>query len=278
MHDFFLTDNLKKFKNFTKKNYCNNEEVYNNALKYKSYNILFYIITELNYIEDYFQLKNNISDKLFDKIFSFIYENNSNYFKKIIFKLIKKNNYDNFIQFHNDEKKYFEKKNIKYNTIIDSNHIESMCIFNRIKFLLYSISNFDFYKHYICFYLIQYNLFYINLFGKYIDLKLLERFKNINDNYTSFIEYVLYRNNNDIFKHIINNYELSLLMVNKFNYLSENNLIDFINKINVSNTKYFHIIDFIDSLFDYKKKFNIIKICHTILRKHKSMHLITIKL
>lgn len=267
MHDFFLTDNLQKFKNFTKKNYCNYEELYYNAIKYKSYNILFYIITELNYIEDYFQLKENISDKLFDDIYSFLYEKKSDYLKKNIFKSIKKNNFNNFIQLHNDEKNYFLKKNIKYYTLINSNHIESMCIFNRIKFLLYSISNFDFYKHYIFFYLIQYKIFHINLFGKYIDLKLLERFKNINDTYTSFIEFVLYKNNYDIFEHIINNYELTLLMINNFYYLSENNLIDFINKINVSNTRYYQIIDFIDSLFDYQKKFNIIKILDLLFSK-----------
>ena len=267
MHDFFLTDNLQKFKKFIKKKYCNNEELYYNAIKYKSYNILFYIITELNYIEDYFELKKNISDKLIEDIFSFLYQKNSDYLKKIIFKSIKKNNFDNFIQFHNHEKNYFKKKDENYYTIINFNHIESMCIFNRIKFLLYSISNFDFYKHYIFFYLIKYKIFHINLFGKYIDLKLLENFKNINGNYNSFIEFILSQNNYDVFEYIINNFELSLLMINNFNHLSENKLINFINKINISNTRYYQIIDFIDSLLNYQQKFNIIKILDILFSK-----------
>ena len=68
MNICFHMDNLKIFKSLIKKNPDDLNKYYSEAIKLKSYKILTYIVNELNYIEDYYELKKIIPSGNFDLI------------------------------------------------------------------------------------------------------------------------------------------------------------------------------------------------------------------
>ena len=87
----FHMDNLKKFKILINKNPDDLNKYYSEAIKLKSYKILTYIVNELNYIEDYFELKKNIPSEYFNLIKDYLKKNKTKYyltFSKYLNKLI----------------------------------------------------------------------------------------------------------------------------------------------------------------------------------------------
>ena len=102
----FHMDNLKKFKILINKNPDDLNKYYSEAIKLKSYKILTYIVNELNYIEDYFELKKNIPSEYFNLIKDYLKKNKTKYyltFSKYLNKLIENNNYDNFTELLSNE-------------------------------------------------------------------------------------------------------------------------------------------------------------------------------
>ena len=91
----FYEDNLDKFKHIDTSDRDILENCYSIALRHNSYNILLYIIIELNYIDDYLILNDSLNSDYIRTINNYLINNNSNYvlelFKREITKHRNKN-------------------------------------------------------------------------------------------------------------------------------------------------------------------------------------------
>jgi len=247
MNKCFLTDNICNFV----KLYKNKQECvklfYNLAIKYKSYNIITYIVTDLEYLEDYFILKTNTSPEVFEKIKQFLIANErKNFIQKytvsIGLKLIKKDQFDKF-------KIIFDELNFTLHNII----VKSMCIYKRINFIKYIFDKIDDDDRvYIIKHFIDHNN--DSLWNFFFSKDVFTNgyptiIEPIGDEYSThiqvrrinnFIEYALYRENYSLYDKILKNIKVSFEMLENIILYREEDLIQFIKYANTMDMECFY--------------------------------------
>jgi len=184
MNNCFHTDNVKKFKNIIKKNPNDLNIYYSTAITNKSYKILTYIVTELNYIEDYIELKNKVPSEHMISIKKYISEDKSIdraiYFQKYITKLIKRNKFNDYTKLYDDNEMQ-----------LNYYHIKHMCKLRRKSFILYTFTHYEKYQHVIFRYCIDYD-YLTDYIMKLVSLDSCDLYLD-NKSIDSYVDYTLYK-------------------------------------------------------------------------------------
>ena len=249
----FYEDNLDKFKHIDTSDKDILENCYSIALRHNSYNILLYIIIELNYIDDYLILNDSLDSDYIRTINDYLLNNNSKYIielfkreitkhrnkniKKILpnFIDIIKNNLNELIKIaiinknYNIVKYFHQQEVIK---LVDNSNVMSliikMCIDKNLDSLLdYFINNYDF--HNCNYYLEEYHI--------------------------EMYEYALYKNKYEYFIDILNSYK-TIYFSNVVSNLSFYNYDSFIKVLEKVNNYDFNFNNntIIDKICEYQDK------------------------
>ena len=261
MNDFYLTDNLKKFKNFINKNNYIIKECYDNAISKNSFKILNYIITELDYIEDYFKIKNKLSYEYKKNIFKYLKKKDNFYdiIYKYLFKIIKNNNFDEFVDLYD---------NGQLNLL--TNHIEYLFVLRRKDLILFCLDK-DLFTNHIFEFAINYDYLLFNIFNTYFTNQYYFNVYDItiNKNFNSIIDYIVFKNRIKVFNNLIDQKCIYFNMIDNTDFYTQQNLIDIIN--NTIPTENFNdLIYFYKSILKNQEKFDIILLSKLLFEKYKN--------
>jgi len=261
MNDFYLTDNLKKFKNFINKNHYIIKECYDNAISNNSFKILNYIIIELDYIEDYFIIKNKLPYEYKKSIFK-VFKKKDNYYDivyKYLFKIIKNNNFDEFSDLYDNDQLY-----------LLSNHIEYLFVLKRKDLILFCLDN-DLYTNRIFKFAIYYDYLSLNIFNKYFDNLIYDFciYEESINKYISIIDYIIFKNRIKVFNNLIDQKCIHLNMIDNINFYSQENLIDIINN-SIPSEDFNDLINFYKSILKNQENFDIILLSKLLFEKYKN--------
>ncbi len=256
MDNCLKLDNIKKFKQLINKDKANLKLYYSKACQYCSNKILEYIVTELNYIEDYVKLKSKVNHCNLKIIKDYLTENenNSNYFEKYIKSLINTNNYNEFIELDNDIQ-------------ISSDNIIYMCKKKRIDFLKFTYLNLNVCKKNLIFNVIDYDLDFLVRFFISKKYDFTEELHHMPKDYCLcfFHDFALYKKKQHIFKSIVESTEIKFSMIYKFKYYSEENIHFFIDHLKIEKNQYYSGIIF--RVLKWCQNYDYIKILDKLLLK-----------
>ena len=246
-------DNIQAFISLFEKKEYDIKTLYYSTIKTNSYNILLYIITELNYIQDYIYLKSFLPKDYLYEVITFLKKYKPNYLNNCLLKLAKKNKiieFKNMIKDGDIELKYshihFLVNNKKIVLIKDIYHNRMLSPSLIIKLFKGIIDNNM--ENLIDYFISRYNF---NTISWSYSIQYTS-----NDIYIFYIhEYALYKEKYNIFRKITNTCQNKFDIIDKIQYYRNEDLIYIIDNIKLDmDYNIYSLLKLLYDILDIKNK------------------------